>query len=565
MSKLVKNIMDKMSIEQKVGSLFTFGFCGNIISPIVKEAILKYHCGGFRITPSMKNFGSYVSPDTGEALVVIEQGVGYKSQRGIYMTTNEYKKIIEELQSIARQRELDIPLHISFDSEGGGGELCTIAKYIRWQSQMGIRAADNPEYAYKIALLAGRQMKAMGLTSVHSPVLDVNVCPENPGCGVRAFSDRAEDVAIYGEQMAKGYIDAGIIPAGKHFPNLGDNKEDSHYGLITVTTDRETMMKRDLLPYRELIKKDLLPAIMPAHNIYEAFDSEDVATVSKKILTDLLRDELGFKGVITTDSITMAGVAVKYGIEDACTLALSAGADLILMKGDNHLNGDCFNRVLQAIDSGKLSEKEIDEKVERVLSMKEKFGMFTEKTTDENPDEMYYNKEVIELNEELARKTTLIAKDTNGILPIKPEDKILLIEQERRTTEDTDSHSAMLYKKCLEQSTNIEFLEVAFSYDDEDIERIRNKVAEYDLIVMTNFYSRGTAQNCDVVNEILSDKSKKLVLITNTPYPTSIPKSADCIVVSFGQETSNLEFIAKMLYGKEKCEGVWPIEYQLQS
>ena len=583
-NNFVKDLIEKMSIEQKIGSLFTFGFCGTTITPINREAILKYHCGGFRISPAIKNFGSYVSPESGKALVNIEPGIAYKQQMPApYVTASQYKDIIAELQEVAAQRDLNIPLHLSYDSEGGGAENHTIGKYIRWQSQMGLRAADDPEFAYKTAYLAGKQAKAMGLTLIHSPVLDINVCPENPGCGVRSFSDRAEEVAIYAEEAARGYIDAGVIPTGKHFPNIGGNDKDSHFDLIRVTTDRETMMKRDLLPYRELIKKDLLPAIMPAHNIYEAFDSEDVATVSSKILKDLLRDELGFKGVVTTDSMTMAGVAAKYGIEKSCALALQAGADLVLMKADNHLNGDCFESVLRFVQDGKISEREIDKKVERVLSMKERFGLFgagaeldgsgAETPEEErrgcpvltpsnvDPDAMFADPEVIELNSILAKKTTLIESDKKGLLPLNKEQKILLIEQERPTPNDIDSHSAMLYKKCLQETNNLSYLEVAYSYDKDDVARIREAVKSHDLIVMTNFYSRGTAQNCDIVDEIASDKSKDLILITNTPYPTSIPESTDTVIITFGQETANLAFVAKMLFGKETPEGVWPIEY----
>lgn len=557
----IQDIIEKMTIEQKIGSLFTFGFCGTTITPINREAILKYHCGGFRISPAIKNFGSYVAPDSGKALVNIEPGIAFKHQMpATYVTASQYRDVIAELQNIAAQREHGIPLHLSYDSEGGGGENHTIGKYIRWQSQMGLRATDDPEFAYKTAYLAGKQAKAMGLTLIHSPVMDINVCPENPGCGVRSFSDRAEEVAIYAEQAALGYLDAGIIPTGKHFPNIGDNDKDSHYDLITVTTDRETMMNRDLLPYRELIKKDLLPAIMPAHNIYQAFDSENVATVSRKILTDLLREELGFKGVITTDSMTMAGVAAQYGIEKSCALALQAGADLVLMKADNHLNGDCFESVLKFIESGKISEKEINGKVERVLLMKQKFGLFEKAANIADPDAMFAAPEVIELNTELAKKTTLIAKDKNNLLPINSDQKFLLIEQERPTPNDMDSHPAMLYQSVLKLTDNVNYLEVAYSFDKDDIVRINEAVDEHDLVVMTNFYSRGTAQNCDVIREILK-KGKKLILITNTPYPTSIPEEAETVIISFGQETENLKFIAKLLFGKEIPEGKWPIEY----
>jgi beta-N-acetylhexosaminidase len=252
------------------------------------------------------------------------------------------------------------------------------------------------------------------------------------------------------------------------------------------------------------------------------------------------------------------------------------------MKADNHLNGDCFESVMRFVEDGKISENEIDQKVERVLSMKEKFGLFgadlaggrtglsspsssgvsAPTSTKSDPDAMFKDPEVIELNTILAKKTTLIASDKKKLLPLTTEQKILLIEQERPTPNDIDSHSAMLYNKCLKETDNLTYLEVAYSYDKDDINRIREAIKSHDLIVMTNFYARGTAQNCDIVEEIASDKSKKLVLITNTPYPTSIPNSADTVIITFGQETANLAFVAKMLFGRETPEGKWPIAYR---
>ena len=159
-----------------------------------------------------------------------------------------------------------------------------------------------------------------------------------------------------------------MIATGKHFPGRGDSAEDAHFKLPVIDVDKDTMLNRELLPYRRLAK--VLPSIMIAHSIFPAFDPDEVATVSKKIVTGLLRDTIGFEGVITTDSMTMGALALRYGVANACAMALEAGADLVLMKAETSLVDETFSAFLQFVEEGRMSEPELDEKVYRVLQTK---------------------------------------------------------------------------------------------------------------------------------------------------------------------------------------------------
>ena len=375
--EFIVNIITQMSEEQKIGALLTLGFTGTVVRPHIHDAIIKYHCGGLRLTPIARLFGSYVDPKSGKKIVDVTDTKGYKSEiPPPYPGAGQYARILDELSAAAASRPLSLPLHFSFDQEGGTSADFNFGGVNIFPKPMGIRAGGDPNFAYTVARALARQAKAVGFNWIHSPVLDVNTEPMNPEIYTRAYSDNAEVVAEYAAKTCEGLRDGNLIATGKHFPGRGHSAVDAHFEMPVIDVDKDTMMKRELLPYRELIRQDLLPSIMIAHSIFPAFDDVDIATVSKKILTGLLRDTLGFDGVITTDSMTMGGVAVRYGVANACALALEAGADLVLMKAENSLVGETVAKIQEFLKAGRISAGQLDEKVYRVLKLKYDYGLF---------------------------------------------------------------------------------------------------------------------------------------------------------------------------------------------
>jgi beta-N-acetylhexosaminidase len=395
--------------------------------------------------------------------------------------------------------------------------------------------------------------------------LDVNVDPRNPEIKTRSYSDNAEDVAEYAEQTCRGLKKLGLIATGKHFPGRGDSPVDAHFEVPVIDVDRETMLNRELLPYKRLIEKDLLPSIMIAHSIFPAFDSKYVATVSKKILTELLREELGFEGVIATDSMTMGGIATRYGVANACALSLEAGADLVLMKAEGSLVDETFNTIKSFVLEGRISEEELDKKVYRVLSTKYEYGLFNQGTlTDEKPEDVINDEKIKFLAKLVARKSVLAVRDRNNLLPLSKDEKILVIEQITATPNDSYWHPGMLYEYSAKYNKNVSYLEVGFTFDESDKERIRKRSKDFDTIVVTNYFTRGNLSNNEMVKELALDKSKKVILVTNTPYEElSIPAEADTVVVTFATSPDNMEVTAGTLFGEISPEGEWPVEYQL--
>lgn len=565
-NRYIVELISKMSMDQKIGAVLTLGFAGTLIRPHIYDDILKYHCGGLRLTPHARLFGSYVDPKSGKSIVDVVDTKGYK--KGVeppYVTALDYKKIIDELQTLALSRPLGIPLHFSFDQEGGTSADYNFGGVNLFPKPMGIRATGDSRLAYEVAKAIARQSRAVGFNWIHSPVLDINVNPENPEIYTRAYSDRVEDVIEYAVQTCRGFKETGLIATGKHFPGRGDSALDAHFAMPVIDVDKETLLKRELLPYRILIEQDLLPSIMIAHSIFPAIDPDDVATVSKKVITGLLREEMGFNGVITTDSMTMGGIAVRYGVANACAMSLEAGADLVLMKAENQLVGETIATIKQFVEAGRISPDELDNKVYRVLSLKYRYGLFNQGSLwNEHPDAVIQDEQIIHLSKLVARRSVLVPRDRRNSLPLPKDQKVLVIEQINKTPNDFHWHPGILFKNCLKYNKNSAYLETAYTYDETDKANIGQAIKDFEYIVITNFYIRGALANNQFLSELLKDKSKKIVIVTNTPYPAlSIPDNTDTLVLSLATTPANMEVTAGVLFGEITPEGEWPIAYHL--
>ena len=201
----------------------------------------------------------------------------------------------------------------------------------------------------------------------------------------------------------------------------------------------------------------------------------------------------------------------------------------------------------------------------RVLNVKYEYGLFNYETiTGERPEDIINEKRIVALSKLVGRKSVLVARDRNKLLPIRKDEKILVIEQINKTPNNFSWYPGILFKKCTKYKKNISYLETNYTFDEQDIENIRRRIKDYNIIIVTNFYIRGKLANNDIIKEIVGDKSKQVVLVTNTPYEVlSIPKEADSVVITFATSPDNIEVVAGVIFGEVVPEGEWPIEYKL--
>ncbi|WP_306665862.1 beta-N-acetylhexosaminidase [Paenibacillus oleatilyticus] len=285
-------------------------------------------------------------------------------------STAQVAALTGKLQEAA-QRAGTAPLWISIDQEGGMVARITEGVALM-PGAMAIAAGGSVKAAYEAALVAGRELRALGVNMNFAPDLDINNNPANPVIGVRSFGEAPEAVAEYGAASIRGFQDAGVSATAKHFPGHGDTATDSHLDLPTIPHSRERIEAVELVPFRRAVAAGV-DAVMSSHIVFPAFEPERLpATLSRRVLTGLLREELGFDGVIVTDCMEMQAIAAHYGTVQAAVMAVEAGADIVLISHSREQQEGALDALLEAVRSGRISEERIDASVRRLLALKRK-------------------------------------------------------------------------------------------------------------------------------------------------------------------------------------------------
>jgi beta-N-acetylhexosaminidase len=326
-------------------------------------------------------------------------------------TTAEYNN---QLQQWAAETRLSVPLLISADLEYGTVQ--HVAGGTTFPRQMGIGATRSADVAEKAASITAKEAKAMGFNWNYSPVADVNTNPQNPVIGVRSFGEKTGLVSDMTVAMVNGYQKEGVMATAKHFPGHGDTSVDSHLNLAKVTYDRETLEEVHLPPFKAAIDAGI-DTVMTAHVIIEAIDPNLPATLSKEVLTGLLRDQLGFDGIIVTDAMSMHAIDKNWGTGSAAVMTIQAGADIVMATGTYEQQLETFETLLEAYESGELSKKRVNESLERILMKKMAYDLFEERYVDpDNAVEVTSDREHKQAAEEIAQKSITLVKN-ESVLP----------------------------------------------------------------------------------------------------------------------------------------------------
>ncbi len=557
----IKNLIQRMTLEQKIGAVLTLGFAGTVPRAHIYRYIEEYHCGGLRLSCDMRQFGSYVDPNGNKTVVKLENadGIRFKGPAPV-PTASQYRAVLDDLQARARKRPLSIPLHFSYDQEGGSSADFFFGGVNLFPKPMGIRAMDDSQMAYRIAKAVARQGKAVGFNWIHSPVLDVNTQAANPEIGTRAYSDDAGEVALYARETCRGLKEGRMIATGKHFPGRGHSEVDAHFQVPVIDVELQTLRERELLPYKKLIAENLLPSVMIAHSIFPAIDPDNIATVSRKVITGLLREELGFQGVIATDSMTMGAIATRYGVANACALSLEAGADLVLMKAENHLVEEVIEAIRSFVLEGRIPEEQLDDKVYRILSLKYEYGLFEPEEDRENPEDVLADQGIRQLARQAARRSILTERNQDRAIPVQG-GRLVVIEQKVKEYNDIQWHSGILYEACQSYQEDAAYLETSYTYDETDRGQIQDALDNYDTVIATNYFLRGKGKNKAFWEEqIALHPDTRIIIVTNTPYEEiSIPSNAKNVLVTFATSPENIKAAAAVLFGEMVPEGVWPL------
>ena len=317
------------------------------------------------------------------------------------------------------QRLAKIPLLVSGDFERGASmrvDATTIFPHA-----MAFTASRDPKEALIEGEITAKEARALGVQWLFFPDADVNNNPDNPIINIRSYGENPADVSAFVSAFITGahsVASAKVLTTAKHFPGHGDTATDTHLNLASIGADRQRLEQLEWAPFRAAIQSGT-DAVMTAHIAVPALDDPDIpATLSPKILTGVLREELGFKGIIVTDALEMGGIAKGFSVGEAAVRSLLAGADVLLMPPDAEA---AINAVAAAVRSGQISQKRIDESVMRVLTAKVHVGLATSKLVDlEAVHSVVNSMESNAVAQLIADRSVTLVRNENNFVPLKP-------------------------------------------------------------------------------------------------------------------------------------------------
>lgn len=331
----------KMTIDEKIGQMILVGIDGYTLNENTKSLLQKSKVGG---------------------VILFSNNV---------QNTNQLLKLLNLLKSENLQNK--IPLFLSVDEEGGRVTRMP-AEFKKFPTNKAIGKVNDEMLSYNIGSSIAYEIGSFGFNMDFAPVLDINSNPNNPVIGNRSFGTNVSIVSSLGIQTMRGIQSQNIIPVVKHFPGHGDTSIDSHMGLPSVNNDLKRLKSFELKPFADAIKNNA-DAVMIAHILLPKIDKEYPSSMSKIIITDILRRDLKFNGVIITDDMTMGAITKNYNISEASIKSVKAGTDIVLVCHGYDNEIAVINALKNSVSKGDISEKRIDESVYRIIMLKGKYEL----------------------------------------------------------------------------------------------------------------------------------------------------------------------------------------------
>lgn len=291
----------------------------------------------------------------------------------IFFSRNiEVPEQVAELSHDVQELAADWPLWVSVDQEGGRVARLR-APFTEWPPMAVLGRSGDATLATRFAAALAAELKAVGVTLDYAPVLDIHTNPKNPIIGDRALAETAEEVARLGAAVIRGLQDNGVAACGKHFPGHGDTAVDSHLDLPLIEHPPDRIRRVELVPFREAVTAGVA-FMMTAHILIPALDEQVPATLSRRIVHGMLREELGYEGVILSDDLEMKAIAKTWSVPDAAVAAIAAGCDgLLICSGDVAVQGETLEALVHAVEDGRIPYKRLEDALTRQRRAKERF------------------------------------------------------------------------------------------------------------------------------------------------------------------------------------------------
>ncbi len=506
--------LQEMTLEEKVGQLLMVHFNGETANDDARRLIQKSLVGGI---------------------------IYYNWANGLH-SPRQVRQLSAGLQALSKQNRNPIPLFIAVDQEGGVVARLTKG-FTVFPGNKALGMTNDPGLAEKCSFAMGQELKCVGVNFNLSPVIDVNTNPRNPVIGIRSFGGSPDTVVCFGKSALHGYHKAGIITSLKHFPGHGNVEVDSHSDLPVLKQSREQLQAVELLPFFELAPQ--ADTIMTAHIIVPSIDPVHCATLSKDVL-DIVRKEIGFQGVIISDSLVMEGLLKNCSpIDDAAIRALNAGCDILLLGGKQLVDSKTHlelkvadierihQAVVNAVKNGIVSEQRLNEAVRRILALKNAY-LLSGASNDEcdlkgvgtpEKNQLAINIAALSLKE-IKNSSTLPSPGQQKIAIFAP--AIVQDSIKQVSHFSSGKETPMLFFRSLNP-------------DEAEMQLACNMAVEADVLIMCSYNAWKNQSQVTLFQALLNSKKPVIVIVLRDPVDASSFPQADLILMTFSPTAPSIQ------------------------
>ncbi|MCA1624247.1 MAG: glycoside hydrolase family 3 protein [Acidobacteria bacterium] len=470
---------------------------------------------------------------------------------------NSIAALTNEMQRISK-----LPLLFAADYERGlRMQLRTGTPFT---TNMGVGATGDTQAAYRQGKIIAEEMRAIGVNWLFAPVADINNNPDNPVINIRSFGANPAKVGEFANALAKGVRDGNALATLKHFPGHGDTATDSHIGLAKISANKAQLGAVELVPFKTAINGGV-DSVMTAHLAVPNVAGDDVpATLNPKISNDILRNELGFKGIITTDAMEMGAIKKNYSDEKSVVMAVKAGADIVLLPADAKKTIDAIEA---AVKSGELTEARIDESVRRLLSAKHRLGLTENRFVDLTKVNLMVEKpeNVREANITAERSITLL-RNQNEMLPINAEKatKTLFIVV---AADDDAVEGIALIPEIQRRAPRAKIVRLDPRTTKDEYEKVLDDAKKFESVVIAPFVKRAALKGTvalpenqtKFVREMLDLNKQVAVIAFGSPYLIRQFPEAKTYVVTYAIEEVAQTAAARTMFGEVPFAGKLPV------
>ena len=560
------SVFDDM--DWKLGQLFMMGFDGTEVTPQTRKLIEKFHLGTVLLTA--KNLKD----------------------------AEQTARLVLDLQTIAHNAGHPVPLAIALDQENGGVNSLFDAEYVQqFPSAMGVAATGSTEMAFEIAKATAEELAAVGINWIMGPCLDVLTNIKNQPLGVRSSGDDPEEVSRFGIASMNGYKEAGVATCGKHFPSYGNLEFlGSALDVPVITDSLEQLSANALGPFRDTISRGIDAMMVGGCALSSAGVEAMHACLSDQVVEDLLRKEMGFKGVVISECLEMEALSHNIGVGGGTVMAVNAGCDLIIVCRSFSGQQEAFSGLKAGLDNDLITSERIEQSLTRMLNLKSKCMSWEKALSPGGVNTLSPLQSVhTQLSERAYNSSITVVRDKERLLPLSkllgPDDELLLLtplvkplpasaqSQALRSSTDSPEPPSSSWQKTAGMSGENVFQEFGrslarqrggrvlhTSYTSNGVRPVHENLinrASAVIVITTdanrNLYQHGFTKHVSMICKLSQRGEKPLVVVSvSSPYDFAMESSLGTYICSFDFTETALQALVSVLYGEFSPTGTLP-------